>query len=258
MHSIQVFPHPNDLIDHVTAHIVSIARGAIKERGNFFFMLSGGSTPRLLYERLTDFEYISDLDWAKVQVFWGDERCVPPGHKDSNYRMARESLLDKVPIPPENVHRIQGELPPRVAATHYEGELRRSFHVDNNQESGENLPKVYVPVFDLILLGMGTDGHTASLFPGSSALFEEGRWFVAVEHETPPPPLVPRVTATPEIINAGSNIFFLIAGANKAARLAQVIEGPSRPDDLPAQMIKPENGQLSWYVDQAAARELSR
>jgi 6-phosphogluconolactonase len=253
----RVFPNPNDLIDHVAAKIVSIARSAIGERGGFFFMLSGGSTPRLLYERISDPLNIRNLDWAKTHVFWGDERCVPPEHKDSNYRMAHETLLDKVPILPENVHRIHGELPPQTAADRYEGELRRSFHFDNDQGPGGEHAVTNFPVFDLILLGMGTDGHTASLFPGSSGLNEEERWFVAVAHDTPPPPLVARVTATPGMLNAGSNVFFLVTGAKKASRLVQVLEGPFRPNDLPAQIVKPENGQLTWFIDQEAASGLS-
>lgn len=257
MVKIQVFPNPNDLVADVALQVLSIAQRSVDERGIFSFMLSGGSTPRLLFERLSDPAYIRNLDWEKAQVFWGDERCVPPEHKDSNYRMARETLLDKVPIPPENIHRIHGELNPRAAAERYEDELGESFQFKNDRGHGGDQPVTDFPVFDLILLGMGADGHTASLFPGSNALSEKEHWFVAVAHDAAMPPLVARVTATPGILNAGSNVFFLVTGEKKAARLAQVLEGPFRPEDLPAQLVKPENGQLTWFVDQEAASGLS-
>lgn len=256
MGSINVFPEPVDLVGEVSAQIVSLGSRAIAERGHFSFMLSGGSTPRLLYERLAEPDVLGSMDWSKVQVYWGDERCVLPDHRDSNYRMARESLLEHVPIPPENIHRIRGELDPQAGALDYEAEVRKSFQNELGPFFTANTSKGFLPVFDVILLGLGTDGHTASLFPGSSALWERERWFVAVEHDQPPPPLVPRITVTPRVINAGSNIFFLVTGADKARRLSQVLEGQYRPEEIPAKMISPEKGRLSWYLDQAAAGEL--
>jgi 6-phosphogluconolactonase len=255
--SIQIFPDLSDLIDNVAAKIVSVASDVITKRGDFRIMLAGGSTPRLLYERLTEPEFVGRLDWMSVHVYWGDERCVPMDHQDSNHRMARESLLDRAPIPTENIYRIRGELIPQDAADLYEKELSQSFRSEDDRITGAEFPQRDLPIFDLILLGMGGDGHTASLFPGSSALNEKGRWFVAVVHNQPPPPLVPRVTVTPSVINAASNVIFLVTGSSKAKRLAEVLEGAHNPDVLPAQIVNPENGQLYWFVDQEAASELS-
>ena len=256
MVSISVFPDPTDLVDDVATRIISLGSGAIAKRGHFLLMLSGGSTPSLLYECLSRPELASSLDWSKVQVFWGDERCVPPDHQDSNYRMARETLLDHVTVPPENIHRIQGEHIPQAGASQYDAEVRGFFQSKVSRIDTANTSNEFLPRFDLILLGMGTDGHTASLFPGSSALMEKEKWFMAVEHDMPPPPLVPRITVTPSVINAGTYVFFLVTGKDKARRLSQVLEGPYRPDELPAQMIRPENGEISWYLDQAAASRL--
>lgn len=257
MGDINVFPDPAGLVGEVALQIISLGNRAIAERGHFLFMLSGGSTPRLLYERLAEPDVLGGMDWTKVQVYWGDERCVPPDHRDSNYRMARESLLERVPIPYENIHRIQGELDPQSGALHYEAEVRKTFQSESGPFYTANTAKGFLPEFDVILLGLGTDGHTASLFPGSSALTELEHWFVAVEHDQPPPPLVARITVTPIVINAAANVFFLVTGADKAKRLFQVLESPYRPETLPAQMINPEEGRLSWYLDQAAARDLN-
>ena len=249
----RIFSDLPKLIDAVSVHIVSLAADAISRRGVFSIMLSGGSTPRALHERLAGSEFIGKLDWEHVQVFWGDERSVPPNHPDSNYRMVRESLLDHVPIPTQNIHRIRGELDPQEAADQYERDMRRFFSLVDDQLPEAQMPKCNLPVFDLILLGMGGDGHTASLFPGSSALREQERWVVAVEHKQPPPPLVPRVTVTPVVINAASQVIFLVTGSKKADHLRQVLNDPYQPELLPAQIVKPANGQLLWFVDQAAA-----
>jgi 6-phosphogluconolactonase len=171
-----------------------------------------------------------------VHFFWGDERCVPPNHADSNYRMVAESLLNHVPALAENIHRVQGELAPSQAAEHYEAELRAFF--------GET------PAFDLILLGLGEDGHTASLFPGSPALAESVRWVVAAQHTSPPLPLVSRVTLTFSVFNAARQVLFLVSGAGKAPRLAEIRRGVP---DLPAARIRPASGDLLWLIDQAAA-----
>jgi 6-phosphogluconolactonase len=179
-----------------------------------------------------------------VYIFWSDERCVPPGLPDSNYLMACLALLDPARVPARNIHRIPGELEPLRAAARYEAQLRQFF-------AGDGLPR-----FDLILLGLGEDGHTASLFPGSPALHEQERWAVAVEHTTPPPPLVPRVTLTLPVLNAAAHVIYLVSGANKAERLAQVLHGPVALEPLPAQLVSPANGALLWLVDRAAARGL--
>ncbi|MEP7200349.1 MAG: 6-phosphogluconolactonase, partial [Chloroflexota bacterium] len=182
--------------------------------------------------------------WSRVHVFWGDERCVPPDHADSNYRMARETLLDHVAIPAGNAHRIRGEAEPAVAADEYARELHAVV--------GNTSPRM-----DLIFLGMGDDGHTASLFPHSPAIHETTRWVVAVAHATPPPPLVARVTITPVVINAARQVAFLVAGAGKAERLRQVLSEPYQPDELPSQIVKPSDGELLWFVDTDAAKYLA-
>ena len=216
---------------------IAQSQASIQENGRFAVALSGGNTPRQLYERLAKLDLASRVNWEAVHLFWGDERCVPPDHADSNYRMAMESL--RVPIPEKNIHRIQGELPPEEAAARYENQLRDFF--------GD------APRFDLILLGLGDDGHTASLFPASPALNESTRWAVAVQHTTPPPPGVPRVTLTLPVINNAQDIIFLVAGTGKARRVAEALGKTSRPNELPAQAIRPVHGNLAWLIDKAAA-----
>ncbi len=217
----------------------SLADESIHNQGRFNVSLAGGSTPRELYTRLARPPFTQRVNWQQVHFFWGDERCVPPDHADSNQRMTRLALLNALSIPSANVHPIRGDLYPLRAAAAYEADLRATF-------PGQTLPR-----FDLILLGMGDDGHAASLFPGSPALAEKQRWAVAVEHTTPPPPLVPRVSLTLPVINAAAVVVFLVAGAAKAARLAQVLDQPGNPA-LPASLVQPTGGRVIWLVDQAA------
>ncbi|HEX7434846.1 MAG TPA: 6-phosphogluconolactonase [Anaerolineaceae bacterium] len=236
---IEVVPDSSSLAERAADEFVRLAGEALQIGSRFTVALAGGSTPQRMYTRLAG----AQVDWRGVHVFWGDERCVPPGHADSNYRMADEALLSHVPIPRGNLHRIPGELPVEEAAQDYEDELRRFF---SNK----------TPRFDLVLLGLGEDGHTASLFPGSSAILEKEQWVAAVRHSVPPPPLVDRVTLTLPVLNAAAQVLFLVSGADKAERLAQVLDGPSQPDVLPAQAVKPVNGAVRWLVDQAAAAKL--
>lgn len=232
---LEIFPHPTALVNYAANLFAQMAEAA-PER--FSVALSGGSTPRALYERLAAVEMAERIPWRKVHLFWGDERCVPPDHPESNYGLAAAALLSRVPLPTENIHRIWGELPPAQAASLYEAELRAFF--------GET------PAFDLVFLGMGEDGHTASLFPDSPALKESTRWAVHVAHTAPPPPLVSRVTLTFSVLNAARRVVFLVSGAAKAARFAQVWRG----DDFPAAQIHPKNGELLWLVDCDAAAAL--
>ncbi len=241
MSSIHEFPDGSSLAVGAAEQIIALASTAIAEHGRFSIALSGGSTPQRLYELLATPAYAERIDWQRTHIFWGDERCVPPEHADSCYRMAREALLDHVPVPPDNIRRIQGELAPDEAAAKYERILHHFF----DQQT---------PRIDLILLGMGDDGHTASLFPGTKALHEETRWvienYVEVKHMW-------RVTLTKTAINAAANVMFLVSGSGKAERLYQVIQGPYVPYELPSQMIKPENGNLMWFVDHDAAHLLT-
>jgi 6-phosphogluconolactonase len=236
---IQVFSSPELLADAVAQHIVTSAAEAISSRGLFTLALAGGSTPRAAYSRLATGDcQLATGDWRLVHILWGDERCVPPDDPRSNYRMAKEALLDRVPIPPDQIHRIRGEDDPEKAAVEYEREVRALL-------GSEGL--------DLVLLGLGEDGHTASLFPGPSAVHETVRWVVAVPA---PDGTMWRVTLTPAVLNAAKNVTFVVSGASKAVRLQQVLQGPFTPDVLPAQAIRPAQGQLTWMVDQAAAGRL--
>jgi len=208
-------------------------------------VLAGGSTPRRTYQLLATSPLRDQLEWDKVEFFWGDERTVPPVHPESNYRMAREAMLAKLPVPDQNVRRMQAERADRdAAARDYQAEIARVFAV---QPEGEP------PAFDLVLLGMGADGHTASLFPYTTALEATKRWVV--------PNLVLelgtyRLTMTAVILNRAACVLFLVAGSDTAQPLAAVLEGPPNPTRLPAQLIRPATGKLLWLVDQAASSQL--
>lgn len=243
MPSIEILPDPAALAQRAADQFAGLAEYAIRKRGRFVVALSGGSTPKAMNALLAAPPYAEQIDWSQVFVFWGDERCVPPEHTESNYRMARETLLQLVPVPDVNVHRIQGELAPERAARAYEDELRAFF--------GAAAPR-----FDLLLLGLGDDGHTASLFPGTPGVHERQRWAVPVKHDSPPLPLVDRVTLTPPVLNAAANVTFLAAGAGKAERLQQVLRDPYNPDRLPAQVVRPKDGKLLWLVDEAAGSKI--
>ncbi|HYU34789.1 MAG TPA: 6-phosphogluconolactonase [Thermoanaerobaculia bacterium] len=222
---------------------------AIGARERFAVALSGGSTPRRLFALLAarDEPFRDRIDWRAVHLFWGDERHVPPDHPESNFRMTRETLLDAVPIPAANIHRIRGEEPDAArAAALYEDELRAFFLGDD-------------PRFDLVLLGLGPDAHTASLFPGSDAVRERERWVVAPWVEKL---ATFRITLTPAALNRAAAVIFLVQGEEKAAALHAVFEGgrdgERDPDRWPAQVIRPENGEVVWLVDRAAASGLEK
>jgi 6-phosphogluconolactonase len=217
------------------------AMGAIAARGLFTVALPGGSTPRRVYELLAGEESKGNTDWPNVHVFFGDERMVPPDHAESNYRMANEALLSRVPLPPENVHRIDGVGDAAANASAYEAEMRGLF-------GDADWPRL-----DLVLLGMGDDGHTASLFPHTEVLNESRLWVA--------PNWVEklgawRVTLTAPAINAARHVAFLVSGAGKAERLREVLKGERVPSRLPSQLIRPRDGTLEWFVDAAAAAGL--
>ena len=212
-----------------------LAEAAVQDRGRFCVALSGGNTPRRIYSILAS-EH-KELPWDRIHVFFGDERHVPPDHPDSNFRMATESLLSKVPIPEKNVHRIHAELDADAAAAEYEQELINFFHLGDHE----------MPSFDLIFLGIGEDGHTASLFPGSNALTETSRRVVAnwVEKFK-----AFRITLTFPVLNHTAEVAFLVSGADKAQILSEVLRAGARK--YPAQSVQPENGRLLWLVDHDA------
>ena len=234
MSEFQVYPHPDSLAQAAAEQIVDLAATAIAEREWFIVALAGGSTHRPTYERLAADPLASRVDWAHVQVFWGDERSVPPDHPDSNYRMAREALLDHVPIPEANIHRIRGEVVPDWAASSYEMELEKVLGLTGR--------------FDLVLLGIGADGHTASLFPGTKVL-EEQEYAVDAVHLGGERGW--RVTLTLPVINAARRVMFLVTGAEKAEALARIRAG----EMLPAARVQPGDGELVWLVDRDALPE---
>ncbi len=242
----------DDLMRTTATGIVDAARAAVAERGVFTIALSGGATPQRLFEMLASPVVSGEVPWEDFQVFWGDERHVPPDHPDSNYRMAKEALLDRVPIPAQNTHRIPAELPnPSAVAAAYEDELKHAFDLEDGAPS--NLHAA-MPRFDLILLGIGEDGHTASLFPHSPALAERTRLVVANPVEKLG---TTRITLTLPVINNAERVWFLVTGGSKAKILHDVIEGPYTPDDLPSQYVNPTDGELLFLLDSTAAVDLS-
>lgn len=240
MCDLEIFPDADAMIAAAADLFVRLASQSITKRGVFSVALSGGSTPEPLYRTLSSPQYNAQVVWDKVHLFWGDERHVPADDPQSNYRMTYENLISRVPIPDRNVHRVPAEMEGQAAATTYEADLRRFFKGD-------------WPQFDLVLLGMGEDGHTASLFPHSAGLLEEQRWFIpnfAPERETW------RLTLTKNAINAARYILVLVKGASKASMLAEVFTQPNAPTEKPIQLIAPENGIMLWMADEAAASKL--
>ncbi len=237
-----VAPNAAALAREAAQYFVEQAERAVAARGRARIAISGGSTPKAAFALLADPAELwrARMPWSKLDLWWVDERCVPPSDSDSNYRMTREAMLDHVPLQPEQIHRIEGELEPEAAAARYESELRNSFKLE-----GAELPK-----FDVAQLGMGPDGHTASLFPHTQALHELGRLAVANHVEAKD---AWRVTLTWPVINRGSQVFFLIGGADKAQILKDVFTGPRDPERLPSQLIRPAGGILTLLLDRAAA-----
>jgi 6-phosphogluconolactonase len=238
---VRVFDDVPALMRATADEIARAARQAVDERGRFTWALGGGSTPRAVYQLLASDAYRERLPWNAIHFFWGDERHVPPDHPDSNFRMAREAMLDAVPVPPGNIHRVPAEEPDaQRAAAEYEATLRSFFALAQGEW----------PRFDLILLGLGQEGHTASLFPGSAAIHERERLVVAPWVEAQK---TFRVTLTPPVLNHARCAMFLVSGEEKAEALHAVLEGPREPDLYPAQIVE---GNRLWMVDRAAARLL--
>jgi 6-phosphogluconolactonase len=249
-------PRPVTVIYHVlptpaataraAAHLFSdTAVRAATARGIARIAISGGTTPKSMFALLADpaEPFLDLIPWDRMELFWVDERCVPPDNVESNYRMTREALLSKVPLPAERVHRMEGELEPEVAAARYESVIRNTFKLEGAE----------TPTFDLVLLGMGDDGHTASLFPHTEALNEMNRIVVpnhVLQKDTW------RITLTWPVINQGREVAFLIEGAGKAQVLHDVFLGPYQPETYPSQIIRPVSGRLTLLLDAAAAVKL--
>ncbi|MDI3340132.1 MAG: 6-phosphogluconolactonase [Sphaerobacter sp.] len=239
--TVVVVPDADALAQAAAHRFVEIAREEIARHGRFTVALSGGSTPRALYRLLA--QEPEAIDWARVHVFWGDERTVPPDHEQSNYRMAREALLDHVPIPRDQIHRIEAERDPAEAAARYAATLADVFGLEPGA----------MPVFDLVLLGVGTDGHTASLFPGTRAVQVQDT--PVVENEVPQLNTV-RITLTVPVITQAANILVLAAGADKAPAIRRALEAPYAPEQTPAQVIRSARGNVVWLLDAEAASQL--
>ncbi len=237
---VSVFPDV-DALSHAAAELfVSLSHSAIRTHGRFATALSGGSTPRLLYSLLGASPYCENIDWKRVHIFWADERCVAPSHEDSNYKLAADTFLLKAVVPVENIHRIRGEEGAEIAAREYQEELNRSFIGTQK------------PVFDLVILGAGVDGHTASLFPGSASLQERTRDVVPVHRERPD---VDRVSLTLPVFNRAAHVLFLVAGNHKADIVYEVLKSDNQRQ-YPAGLVRPIDGRLSWFIDKAAASRI--
>jgi 6-phosphogluconolactonase len=244
---VRILPDAPAIASRCAQKFVEIATAAVKEKGSFDVALAGGSTPKLLYGLLVDDPALRlRVPWDKMHLFFGDERHVKPDHPDSNFRMATESMISKSPLKPEQVTRMKGEYPvAEEAAKEYDQYLRTYYKLAEGQ----------FPRFDLVLLGMGNEGHTLSIFPGTRALRETRR--IAV-HNWVGKVLMDRITLTAPAVNNAANIIFMVTGADKAPALTAVLERFYEPDQLPAQLIQPVKGTLLWLVDTAAGSMLTR
>jgi 6-phosphogluconolactonase len=243
---MRVFRDSAELAAACATLFAQMARRCVSENGEFTVALSGGTTPREIHRRIAagDQAESERLPWDKIHVFFGDERCVPPDSPESNFRMAQETLFSQVPIPPANIHRMKGELEPGSAAAEYEAELRRKFKLGS-----QGLPR-----FDLLLLGVGPDGHTASLFPGTAALTEQQRLAVAnyVPHLD-----AWRLTLTFPVLNHAACVLFLTTGEEKAPVVRAVFRPSPGAAMCPARLVQPKSGWLRWFLDEAAASQMA-
>lgn len=230
-----------ELIDELAKWIINYATGILYTNDRFTIALSGGETPKRLYQLLASDQYHEKLDWNKIHVFWGDERVVPFSDDNNNAKMAYENLLSKVNIPQDNIHIIPTDISPVIAAEEYEKMLHKYFELTDIS-------------FDLVLLGMGKDGHTLSLFPGFEVPPDQPNWVNAVYLDDQK---MHRITLLPSVVNRSSMVIFLVTGDEKAKALQQVLKGPFEPVKYPAQLISPANGELHWFVDENAAREIN-
>jgi 6-phosphogluconolactonase len=239
---IEIFANVQELARGAAEYFVARSGEAVAQKGFFTVALSGGSTPKLLYQLLANLDepFATQVPWDRTHFFWSDERHVPPDHPDSNYGMTHEAMLSRVPVPEGNVHRVHGENPDAAAAA------------DEYEQTILQLTKQTLPLLDLILLGLGADGHTASIFPGSEVLHETSRlvaapWVEKLNRH--------RITMTLPLLNNGASLLFLVSGAEKAEIVKEVIEGPKQ---YPAQAVQPTHGQLLWMLDKDAAAKLIR
>lgn len=239
---LEIYNSSEELADGLATWLCNLVQSTLQNQEYFTLVLSGGGTPKLLFRKLASEKYIDKINWKRVHIFWGDERAVPFGDERNNAKMAFDYLLDAINIPAAQIHKIRTDIEPIFSAKEYDKILHTYF--DNTRKS-----------FDLVLLGVGDDGHTLSVFPGSAILEKQSAWVESVYNEKQQ---MYRITLTPEIVNRAANIAFMVNGESKSAILKRIIEGPYEPDTLPAQTIKPENGQLYWFLDKEAAKDLKK
>jgi len=232
-----VFQNSDSLVKGFTEYFVKLAH---EKKGSFSVALSGGSTPKVWFQYLAE-NHKNDIPWENIHLYWGDERCVPPEDAESNYGMTKKFLLDEIQIPENNIHRIQGELDPVEAAKNYESELTESLQGSD------------YPVFDLIILGMGDDGHTASIFPHEIKSWDSEKICVVATH---PVSGQKRVSLTGKVINAASAVAFLVTGKNKEERVREIFHQEPTAAYYPANLVSPSNGTLHWFLDKDAANQL--
>ena len=239
---IAIYDDKHTLSQHAAEYIMRIANESIDLHGHFTIALTGGTTPGEVYSLIGSEPFRSQIDWQLVHIFWGDERCVPHNSPESNFYLAQEALLQKISIPESQIHPMPADQLNRDAASQaYTIEMQNTFGTDG------------IPSFDLIHLGMGPEGHTASLFPHQASLHEKHRLVMPVSVPKPPPD---RLTFTPPLLNAARNVLFLVTGNEKADALHAVLEGEYQPDEYPAQIVRPTNGEVVWMLDKAAAQKL--
>lgn len=236
---VKIYSNQKKVVKALAKEIYNLTISSSQER--FQICLSGGNTPSELFRKLNK-KYAYSIDWQRVDFWWGDERCVSPENENSNYKQAYDFLLSQILIPSENIHRIKGENNPEEEAIRYAAEIK-----DNLNYRGEN------PVFDLVLLGLGEDGHTASIFPDELELFEDERVCAVATH---PLSGQKRITITGKVLNNANRVFFLVTGANKAQRISEIMNDDEAAKLLPAYYISPTNGELIWFIDEAAAQKI--
>ncbi|RMG39911.1 MAG: 6-phosphogluconolactonase [Methanobacteriota archaeon] len=235
---VKIFPSGEPFVTGAASLLISFIREKLQQQEICTVVLAGGNTPRSIYQYFTELPAEGQPDWKRIHFFWGDERTVPPTHPESNYRMVAESLLNHLSIPESNIHRMKGELPPAQAAEDYRKQLHQFF-------------QGRMPAFDLVILGLGADGHTASLFPGTTAVKEKEKWVTEVYVEQLN---TWRITLTFPVINHAQQIVFLVAGTAKAAILEKLMNLVEASPTLPASLVKPETGEVMWLLDEAAGR----
>ncbi|OKL40460.1 6-phosphogluconolactonase [Pontibacter flavimaris] len=239
---VTIFKDTSYLSQRAAELFVDAAQEAVQKNGRFIVALTGGSSPKELYQLLAKAPYKDQVPWEQTYIFWGDERWVPLTDDRSNFKMAKELLLDKVPVPQEQVFPMWADMEPETYALKYEQFLKDLF-------------KDQAPAFDLILLGMGDDGHTASLFPHTGVLQEQEKWVDAYYLK---PQSMHRITLTAPLLNQAKRILFMTFGENKARALHEVLEGARNPQEFPSQLISPEHGEIYWFVDDKAASRLEK